>query len=76
MKEMKETKEKILSTLEILYGPCNHKKYFLVQGRTEQDVRKEIVNKLKENDIVKDDDTILDLYVVTSQMNGDVFIQV
>ena len=73
---MKETREKILSTLKELYGPCNHNKYFLVHDRKEKDVRQEILNKFRENGIVKGNDNILDLYVITSQINSDVYIQV
>ena len=73
---MNDTKTKILSSLKELYTSCKQNKYFLLEGRKEDDVRQEITDKLINDGLINKNDNILELYLIITQINNDVMIQI
>ena len=73
---MDNTRSKILSSLKELYSPCKLNKYFLLEGRKEDEVRQEITIKLSNEGLINVEDNILELYLIITQIDNDVMIQI
>lgn len=69
----KKRKQIVLSAIESMYGESNRDKYFLVKSKTASEVRNEIANQFENVGL---DKKKIDLYVMISQINDDVFIKV
>lgn len=69
----KERINLVIKVLESLYGESSDQKYFLAKSKTVSDVRNEISKQLEDVGL---DKNRIDLYVMISQIDDDVFIKV